>query len=444
MRGPWKRSLLVLAAAWLVTTMPTAWAADQSDQAAYDAAFEQMRRDPGNSDKALAYAKAAIAVGDFEGAISALERLLIFNPDLPRIRLEIGVLYYRLGSYDLARTYLGGTVDRPDIPEDARAQARDYLGQIDRQTSQHRISGQVLSGLRYQSNANAGPDGGQSRLFGFDLLLTNNLQKKHDFNFFGIGVLNYVYDFQNGDPLTMEANLTSYGAKQFRQSQFDLSLMQVDIGPRIGLPGMLEGSSIRPYVVGDYLSLGGTSYLNSYGGGINYLAPLLDRLLLEANFEIQNRQYWQDAARPRIENRNGDFIAVRLTPRYALTDNQIIGLVGEFDRTMAVQGYERNSQFLLGPLYQIKFEPPVDFLSRPWTASGYFNRVWRNYANVDPLVDPFNTRRDTEWNVGAVLDIGIVDRLNLVMQLSHSWIESTIPNYSYKNLIGAMALSFTF
>src|SRR5277367_6547888 len=89
----------------LVSTGPGR-AADAADQAAYDAAFDAMQRDPGNSDKALVYAEASVKIGNLEGAIGALERLLIFNPDLPRLQLEVGVLYYRLGSYTIARGYL--------------------------------------------------------------------------------------------------------------------------------------------------------------------------------------------------------------------------------------------------------------------------------------------------------------------------------------------------
>src|SRR5579872_3291893 len=139
------RRLLAIAALTglcvLTPAVTPARAADPADQAAYDAAFDQMQRDPGNSDKALAYAEAAIKVGDFEGAIGALERLLIFNPDLPRIRLEVGVLYYRLGSYDLAQAYLALLLDRSDLPDDIRAKAKEYLAQIESRSSAHHLNG---------------------------------------------------------------------------------------------------------------------------------------------------------------------------------------------------------------------------------------------------------------------------------------------------------------
>src|SRR4051794_7238871 len=64
----------------------------------YDAAFKAMQEDPGNSDKAIRFAEAAATVGDYEGAIGALERVLIFNPDLATIRAQLGILYYKLGA----------------------------------------------------------------------------------------------------------------------------------------------------------------------------------------------------------------------------------------------------------------------------------------------------------------------------------------------------------
>ena len=34
--------------------------------------------------------------------MAALERMLLFNPDLPRVQLELGVLYFRMGAFELA------------------------------------------------------------------------------------------------------------------------------------------------------------------------------------------------------------------------------------------------------------------------------------------------------------------------------------------------------
>jgi Flp pilus assembly protein TadD len=64
-----------------------------------DALFQQMLSDPGNLDVTFAYADVSTRLGDYEGAVSALERMLLFNPDLPRVHLELGALYFRMGSF---------------------------------------------------------------------------------------------------------------------------------------------------------------------------------------------------------------------------------------------------------------------------------------------------------------------------------------------------------
>ncbi|HYI03705.1 MAG TPA: tetratricopeptide repeat protein, partial [Reyranella sp.] len=72
----------------------------------YEAAFQEMLRRPADLDVLFKFATIATKTGDYEGAISALERMLLVNPDLPRVRLELAVLYYRLGSFEVSRTYL--------------------------------------------------------------------------------------------------------------------------------------------------------------------------------------------------------------------------------------------------------------------------------------------------------------------------------------------------
>ena len=104
------------------------------------------------------FAALAAQTGDLEGAISALERMLLINPDLPRVRLELGVLYYRLGSYEVARTYLEGGAEVARRAARCARQGRAIHGGIAISEQNRRIlAGEAFFGWRYQSNANLGP-----------------------------------------------------------------------------------------------------------------------------------------------------------------------------------------------------------------------------------------------------------------------------------------------
>jgi tetratricopeptide (TPR) repeat protein len=60
---------------------------------------------PASLDTTLRYAVSTEQAGDIEASIGALERLLFYNPKLSRVRFELGTLYFRLGSYEMARGY---------------------------------------------------------------------------------------------------------------------------------------------------------------------------------------------------------------------------------------------------------------------------------------------------------------------------------------------------
>lgn len=96
-------------------------------QAAYDAAFKETLAKPADPETLAKYANAAVQVGDYEGAISALERLLLIDGDQPEVKLELGVLYVRLGSFEAARNYFEEVLVSPTATDELKDKAEDYL-----------------------------------------------------------------------------------------------------------------------------------------------------------------------------------------------------------------------------------------------------------------------------------------------------------------------------
>jgi uncharacterized protein HemY len=119
-KAPW-RAFGLMTAAFLLTgvsagvqSMPSQAQTQSSQTAApadatrqlYDAAFQETLRKPADPVTLLAFAEIAIRVGDLESAISALDRLLLIDGGQPEVKLELGVLYFRLGSFEAAKGYL--------------------------------------------------------------------------------------------------------------------------------------------------------------------------------------------------------------------------------------------------------------------------------------------------------------------------------------------------
>ncbi len=96
----------------------------------FDATFLKMLDDPANIDLTMHYANLAVQLEDYESAIPPLERILMFNPDLPRVKQELGVLYYRLNSFDMAKSYLEDAKKGKNVPKDVIDKANSFLTKI--------------------------------------------------------------------------------------------------------------------------------------------------------------------------------------------------------------------------------------------------------------------------------------------------------------------------
>ena len=102
-------------------------AVSEADRAAYDAAFQETLRKPADPPTLLRYAEAAVKIGDLEGAISALDRLLLIDGDNPDVQLELGVLYFRLGSMEAARSYLQAVAGSRRASAEQKAKANSFI-----------------------------------------------------------------------------------------------------------------------------------------------------------------------------------------------------------------------------------------------------------------------------------------------------------------------------
>ena len=66
---------------------------------------------PDDLDATFKFAQIEEQLGDYKSAIGALERMLFYNKNLPRVKFELGALYFRLRSYETARTYFKSAIE---------------------------------------------------------------------------------------------------------------------------------------------------------------------------------------------------------------------------------------------------------------------------------------------------------------------------------------------
>ncbi|WP_048757257.1 hypothetical protein, partial [Afipia felis] len=257
--------LLAMAIIAGLGSVASAVAQDTSEQ---NRLYQQMVRNPTNHEITFEYARVATANTDYEAAIGALERLLFYNPKLTRVKYELGALYFRLGSYEMAKRYFKEALASPDLDPVTRARIEAYLPDANKQLQPSRFSGFFQTGVRYQSNANYAPATGSLLSGGTLFALPLSSQKKSDVNWFGLAGLSHDYDLNSrGDVL--ETRFAGYLTAQDRFSDLNVGLFDISVGPRIALaPELLPGATIKPYLVGGNTWVGGSSYMSTGGAGV--------------------------------------------------------------------------------------------------------------------------------------------------------------------------------
>ncbi|MDA8607277.1 hypothetical protein N9L56_01300 [Gammaproteobacteria bacterium] len=117
--------------------------------------FKQLFKDPTNLSLLFKYANLSIMVGDLEGAIGVFEQMLIYDSELPRIRLELGVLYFRLGAFALANNYLK-SVKEYNPPPEVEARVDQFLEAIVSAEEPFQWQQTLSIGFKRTTNGNSG------------------------------------------------------------------------------------------------------------------------------------------------------------------------------------------------------------------------------------------------------------------------------------------------
>jgi hypothetical protein len=394
--------------------------------------FERTIREPMNHDATFEYVRVAVANGDFEAAIGALERLLFYNPNLTRVKYELGTLYFRMGSYEMAKRYFSDALKDPNLNPVTRQRIETYLPDAEKQLQASRFSGYFNTGVRYQSNPSFAPAGGSILLGGQDFALQPQVLRRSDWNWYGILGLSHDYDLQNQRGDILETRFVGYATHQFRVRDIDVALFDVSWGPRLALaPGVWPGATIKPYIVGGKAWIDGTSYLSTFGAGVSLGLPVTSRWTLGPEFE------WRRASIDTLSLlagfNSGDWYAGGLTSNVKIREWLKLDSRGLYRRGTAEFVFNEFDQVAIEAALTIEFAPPFDWMSRNWSVVPFAKFIKTEFDAANPFIDPFTVRRDRQWIVGAMLNLPIAKGFGLTATVQYDKVESSIKNFTQDN-----------
>jgi tetratricopeptide (TPR) repeat protein len=415
----------------------------QDVQGRREVLFQTMLEKPDDLDAAFEYAALSVKAGDLEAAISTLERMLIFAPGLPRLQLELGVLYYRLSAYETARSYFEAAVSAPDVPEEVRGKVEQYLAAIDYAGKTTRFAGQVRAGIRYQTNANRAPTDGVVILNGSPFVLDSAALGSPDGNVYGASVLHYSANLPSqGD--TLEADLVTYGSKQFHREDLDVALGELTVGPAFDLRRFgIDNGAIGFYGIASTVFIEGHFYSTGFGAGTRLVLQPGPGFSWITAVEYRQRDYHNSDASPTAELRDGSEIRAYTYVNYVVSPTLLWTGNAYIQYDSARVGYLAYTEagFSAGP--SISFDAPVGE-GDPWIFSPNAGLVYRSYDSPDPIVSLTETEHDLELFIGADLMIPCKDNWGLLAETEYRHVDSNYSTRDYDNLSISLSVVKSF
>jgi hypothetical protein len=393
--------------------------------------LDRMKASPLDHENTFDYIRASAATRDYEGAIAALERLLIYNPGLTRVKYELGVLYYRIGSYAMALQHFEDAAGDPQLEPGLRARLDAYLPEARKQLQQSRFSGVVVAGLRYNSNVAGVPDSGLLRSFGAVVPSAGPYRARGDTSAVAMAEINHVYDFQTPRLFTWESSFAGYAAAQFRQTDLNASFFDVSTGPRFAVSDdPLVGATLRPYIAGGASTIGGRNYVSSIGGGVALNVPLSPFASLSPGIEARGISVADPAKFGNLGTLNtGSLVTGALAGRWLINDGLTFDGRVSYARNQAEQSFGSNGQWAVGAALRQEFAPPSDLIGVNWSATAFIRYTSVRFDAPNPTLDPVLTRRDGQTRIGLQLDAPFSRTIGLSVTAQHTRNDSNIENF---------------
>jgi hypothetical protein len=334
----------------------------------------------------------------------------------------------------MALSHFEAAIADPNTPEEVRQRVAEFQREIAKRLSPSQFTLYAQTGLRYQTNANAGPENVLVKALGQDAVLDSQFTRKADWNAFGLASAHHFYDFgdQRGDGWQTDVN--AYYARQFKVTRLNLGIVEVQTGPRLGVaPDSWPGLTFHPYVIGNAASLGDNPYLRTFGVGAALDYTINGDFAVQPSVEIRHRDYYNSTDYQSAKDQTGNLLNVALSATGPISTSVRWQVRALFADATAKQNFDEYHQFGVDFGLPIDFRAP--FLSQPrtWTVTPMAGYSLVRYGGPNPLVDPNVTRQDGEWHTGVSLDAPITDYIGFGTQIMFQRVNSTLRNYDTRN-----------
>jgi hypothetical protein len=405
--------------------------------------FNRMIAAPDDLDTAFEYAALSSQAGDLEGAISTLERMLIYAPGLPRLQLELGVLYYRLGAWETARQYFDGAKAAGDVPPDVTAKVDQYLQAIDKRGAPSQLSGMIRTGLRYQSNANAGPSNSTVTLNGLSYTLDDLSVAGEDFNAFVNGSVRYRHDTEI-QGLSLEAGLSGYAAGYRDRDALNTGALEAYAGPVFDLGRFgLDDRSLSVLLLTSGVLIEGDRYLASAGVSTNFDWQVTPVDSLSASLQYRYEDYSNTKSRETAALQTGNRFDAQASWSHTMSEDFSVSGRVFASRRDAETGYLSSTE--IGGSVSGTYRHAALIGNGPaWIIGVEAAVAGRAYDDPDSMINSDESQRDTEFSLNLRQITPFNEHVALVTEAGYRKVWSNYDIKAFDNISLSIGIQAAF
>ena len=201
------------------------------------------------------YGSIAMAREDWQTAIARFRAMLIRDPTLPRVRLDLALSYFRAEEDSSATYHFRQVLGDKDLPPVVRARTLAFLDAIRRRKTWS-VSAAVA--LAPDSNINAATSSRQVNLFGFPAQLSEDARQTS-----GVGLnanISGGFEARISPDLRFRTSARLY-TRTYKKSKFNDRTLILRAGPRF----LFDKFDLRPELTARARRLGGEIYSRAAG-----------------------------------------------------------------------------------------------------------------------------------------------------------------------------------
>lgn len=418
--------------------MASAQTAEADLRARQEQIHAAMLAAPDDLDLMFEHALASIELRDYEAAINTLERMLIYNPNLSRAKVELGAAYFRLGAYENARYYFDDVLANDGPPPEVARRIHVFLDEIDKRTQISGFSGVASFGVTYSSNANLGPSNSNIIVLGVQATLNDEFVESDDVGFRGSLQGQHYYDLGRPNEDVWLTDISVFSLHYLSETTGDLDNISIYTGPRLGLDDQRFGPKIRPFLSGEALRSDNDLLYYSAGIGLEYSDTLNDTVNVFGALESKWREY------DKRNDFDGSSHRIGVGASYSPDADTAFSALTYFETDQADKDYNTNYETGLRLAAVHRYDSGLDFTDRLWSLSGFAGAAYRRYEDADPVIDPNRKRHDVDLQAGISNTFHLTGGWFVQAEADYLYRNSNLKNFDLKNFGTALSVGLTF